>query len=209
MSASTRRADDAVCARAEDGRRRVWAVIPERRKTSGSWGGVAGSTGLCAAGVEMSLIFGLLRSIPRADRTSEGWLAWVWFRAGVFRGEDFGGTEFVPTGRTSVPPAVVIMDSSLEKVDEFMHISRRMRRIALQSAIGGMALSVVGMGLASGGLLAPVAGAVAQEIIDVFAILNALRAAMRPKQLTDFSGATGSAAESVLPQAEASATPVS
>jgi P-type E1-E2 ATPase len=86
---------------------------------------------------------------------------------------------------TTESAGVVIMDSSLEKVDEFMHISRRMRQIALQSAIGGMALSVIGMGMASRGLLAPVAGAVAQEIIDVLAILNALRAAMTPKQLSD------------------------
>lgn len=93
---------------------------------------------------------------------------------------------------TTESAGVVIMDSSLEKVDEFMHISRRMRRIALQSAIGGMALSVIGMGMASGGLLAPVAGAVAQEIIDVLAILNALRAAVKPKQLTDMSGAESS-----------------
>lgn len=87
---------------------------------------------------------------------------------------------------TTESAGVVIMDSSLEKVDEFMHISARMRRIALQSAIGGMALSVVGMALASGGLLSPVAGAVSQEIIDVFAILNALRSAFRPRELTDF-----------------------
>ncbi len=82
------------------------------------------------------------------------------------------------------------MDSSLEKVDEFMHISRRMRRIALQSAIGGMALSVVGMALASGGLLSPVAGALCQEIIDVFAVFNALRAAIRPRELSDFGAVT-------------------
>ena len=61
-----------------------------------------------------------------------------------------------------------------------------MRSIALQSAIGGMALSVIGMALASGGRLSPVAGAVSQEIIDVLAIFNALRAAFRPKTLTDF-----------------------
>jgi hypothetical protein len=54
------------------------------------------------------------------------------------------------------------------------------------------ALSVIGMGMASGGLLAPVAGAVAQEIIDVFAVLNALRAAMKPKQLSDLPGTAGS-----------------
>jgi cation transport ATPase len=68
-----------------------------------------------------------------------------------------------------------------------MHISARMRRIALQSAIGGMALSVLGMLLASGGLLVPVAGAVFQEVIDVLAVLNALRVPIRPRQLTDFS----------------------
>lgn len=92
---------------------------------------------------------------------------------------------------TTESAGVVIMDSSLEKVDEFMHVSRRMRRIVLQSAIGGMALSVVGMALASGGLLSPVAGAVCQEVIDVLAVLNALRAAIRPKDLSDFAeGAT-------------------
>lgn len=88
---------------------------------------------------------------------------------------------------TTESAGVVIMDSSLEKVDEFMHISRRMRKIALQSAIGGMALSMIGMGLASGGLLSPVAGALTQEVIDVLAILNALRAAMKPRHLTDFT----------------------
>jgi P-type E1-E2 ATPase len=92
---------------------------------------------------------------------------------------------------TTESAGVVIMDSSLEKVDEFLHISGRMRRIALQSAIGGMALSGIGMALASVGLLSPVAGALSQEIIDVFAILNALRAAIRPKELSDFGPVTG------------------
>lgn len=91
---------------------------------------------------------------------------------------------------TTESAGVVIMDSSLEKVDEFMHISGRMRRIVLQTAIGGMGLSVIGMALASGGLLSPVAGALTQEIIDVFAVFNALRAALRPKELTDFGPAT-------------------
>ena len=87
---------------------------------------------------------------------------------------------------TTEAAGVVILDSSLEKVDEFMHISQRMRRIALQSAIGGMALSIVGMGFAAVGYLHPVAGAVAQEIIDVFAVLNALRISLPPDSLTDF-----------------------
>ncbi len=87
---------------------------------------------------------------------------------------------------TSQAAGVVIMDSSLAKVDEFMHISRRMRSIALQSAVGGMALSVVGMLIASAGYLPPVAGALAQEVIDVVAVLNALRVAIPPKSLVDF-----------------------
>jgi cation transport ATPase len=80
----------------------------------------------------------------------------------------------------------VIMDSSLSKVDEFLHISHRMRRIALQSAVGGMAASVAGMLAAAAGFLPPVAGAIVQEFIDVAAVANALRVALRPRSLTDF-----------------------
>ena len=87
---------------------------------------------------------------------------------------------------TTEAAGAVILDSSLAKVDELMHISRRMRRIALQSAVGGMALSIVGMGFAACGYLPPVAGAITQEIIDVAAVVNALRVALPPKSLTDF-----------------------
>jgi heavy metal translocating P-type ATPase len=87
---------------------------------------------------------------------------------------------------TSEAAGAVVMDSSLERVDEFLHISRRMRSIALQSALGGMALSLAGMGFAAAGLLPPVAGAIAQEVIDLVAVLNALRVAIPPKSLTDF-----------------------
>ncbi len=87
---------------------------------------------------------------------------------------------------TAEAAGAVIMDSSLRKVDELIHISRRMRRIALQSAVGGMVLSVIGMLFAATGHLPPVAGAIAQELIDVFAVLNALRVAIPPKSLTDF-----------------------
>jgi heavy metal translocating P-type ATPase len=86
---------------------------------------------------------------------------------------------------TSEAAGAVIMDSSLKKVDELLHISRRMRSIALQSAVGGMVLSLVGMALAARGYLPPVAGAIAQEVIDVAAVLNALRAAWPPRTLTD------------------------
>jgi heavy metal translocating P-type ATPase len=80
----------------------------------------------------------------------------------------------------------VIMDSSLQKIDEFLHISRRMRRIALQSAVGGMAFSFGGMLIAAAGYLPPVAGAIVQEVIDVVVILNALRMALPPGRLSDF-----------------------
>ncbi|MGZ8898959.1 MAG: heavy metal translocating P-type ATPase [Limisphaerales bacterium] len=84
---------------------------------------------------------------------------------------------------------VVAMENSLKKVDEFIHISHRMRSIALQSAIGGMILSVVGMGFAATGHLTPVAGAISQEVIDVLAVLNALRAAFPPKPISDLESA--------------------
>jgi P-type E1-E2 ATPase len=87
---------------------------------------------------------------------------------------------------TAEAAGAVMMESSLQKVDEFLHISRRMRSIALQSAIGGMALSLVGMLLAASGYLSPVAGAVAQEVIDVLAVANALRVALLPKTLSDY-----------------------
>lgn len=80
----------------------------------------------------------------------------------------------------------VILDSMLERVDELLHIGRRMRRIALQSAVGGMALSVIGMAAAAAGLLPPVAGALAQEAIDIVAVVNALRAALPPRTLRDY-----------------------
>lgn len=79
----------------------------------------------------------------------------------------------------------VIMANSFETVDEFFHISRRMRRIALQSALGGMFLSCIGMLVAAAGYLPPVAGAITQEVIDIVAILNALRMIIKPKQLSD------------------------
>lgn len=87
---------------------------------------------------------------------------------------------------TSEAARVVIIDSTLSKVDELIHLSYRLRRVALQSAIGGMLLSGVGMVFAAVGLLSPVAGAVAQEVIDLLAVLNALRTARQPAAPTDF-----------------------
>jgi heavy metal translocating P-type ATPase len=87
---------------------------------------------------------------------------------------------------TAGAAGAVVMDTSLKRVDELLHIARRMRRIALQSAVGGMAAGVVGMALAAAGLLPPVSGAVAQEVIDLVAVLNALRAARPGGVLSDY-----------------------
>jgi len=77
----------------------------------------------------------------------------------------------------------VIFETSLRKVDELIHIGRRMKRIALQSAVGGILASFLGMLIAATGHLSPVAGAVTQEVIDVAALLNALRVASSGKEL--------------------------
>lgn len=86
---------------------------------------------------------------------------------------------------TAEAAGAVVMDSSLETVDEFLHISKRMRKIALQSALGGMALSILGMMIAAFGFLPPVAGAISQEVIDVIAIMNSLRTIWKPKNISD------------------------
>jgi len=87
---------------------------------------------------------------------------------------------------TSEAADAVIMEPSLRKVDELIHIALRMRAIAMQSAVGGMALSFVGMAAAVAGYLPPVVGAVAQELIDVAAVLNAVRVAFPRGELADF-----------------------
>ena len=78
------------------------------------------------------------------------------------------------------------MDQALERVDELFHIGRRMRSIALQSAVGGMAASLVGMAFAAAGLLPPTAGALLQEAIDVAAVVNALRVSWLSGPLSDY-----------------------
>jgi heavy metal translocating P-type ATPase len=88
-------------------------------------------------------------------------------------------------GITSEAAGAVIMEHSLEKVDQLIHISESMRKIALQSAIGGMVLSLFGMIFAAIGIISPVQGALLQEIIDVAAILNSLRLAWRESVKTD------------------------
>jgi len=71
---------------------------------------------------------------------------------------------------------VVITVDRLDRLAEALAIARRARRIALESVLAGMGLSLVAMLAAAAGYLPPVAGALLQEAIDVAVILNALRA---------------------------------
>jgi P-type E1-E2 ATPase len=87
---------------------------------------------------------------------------------------------------TAEAAGAVIMDNELSRVDELFHIGERMRSIALQSAVGGMAVSLLAMFVAAAGYLPPVAGALLQELIDIVAVLNALRASFPPATLTDY-----------------------
>ncbi len=71
---------------------------------------------------------------------------------------------------------VVLLVDQLDRVVPAIKIARRSRVIALESVYAGVGLSVVGMIAAALGFIAPVEGAILQEVIDVAVILNALRA---------------------------------
>ncbi|MDA9426317.1 MULTISPECIES: heavy metal translocating P-type ATPase [Bradyrhizobium] len=71
---------------------------------------------------------------------------------------------------------VVILADRLDRVGEAIMIAQRARRIALQSIVVGMGLSLAAMVAATLGWLDPVPAAIVQEVIDVAVILNALRA---------------------------------
>ena len=86
---------------------------------------------------------------------------------------------------TSEAASAVVLDNSLSKVDELFHIGRRMRFVAIESAVGGIVLSLIGVGFAAAGVLPPVAGALTQEVIDLLAIFNAIRTIFPPSVLSD------------------------
>lgn len=71
---------------------------------------------------------------------------------------------------------IVLTADRLDRLADAKLIARRSRRIAVQSAVIGMGLSLVAMGFAAFGLLPPAYGALLQEGIDLAVILNALRA---------------------------------
>ncbi len=75
---------------------------------------------------------------------------------------------------------IVLTVDRLDRLGEAHVLARRTRRIAVQSVVAGMGMSIAGMIAAAFGLLPAVWGALVQEAIDVVVILNALRAARSP-----------------------------
>ncbi len=82
------------------------------------------------------------------------------------------------TASSEAADAVLTVDH-LGRLGEVAALARRTRRIALQSVLAGMGMSLAAMAVAAAGLLPAVWGALLQEGIDVAVILNALRA-LRP-----------------------------
>ncbi len=76
---------------------------------------------------------------------------------------------------------VVVSNDRLDRLADAMEVARRARRIAAQSMLAGIALSLAAMLVAAAGLLPATFGALAQEAIDLVAILNALRAMKAPR----------------------------
>jgi heavy metal translocating P-type ATPase len=79
-------------------------------------------------------------------------------------------------GITAEAADVVILVDDLSRLAEGVRISQRPMRIARQSIWFGLGLSASAAAIAAFGGIAPVQGALLQEIIDVAVILNALRA---------------------------------
>ncbi|NNU79477.1 cadmium-translocating P-type ATPase [Halovulum dunhuangense] len=87
---------------------------------------------------------------------------------------------------------VVLLVDRIDRLRSGIVIARRARRIALESVVAGIGLSVLGMIAAAFGHLTPVQGAVLQEVIDVAVILNALRALrITPPETAPFPGPKG------------------
>jgi P-type E1-E2 ATPase len=83
-------------------------------------------------------------------------------------------------GVTTEAADMVILVDELNRVPVAIRISRRSMRIARESIWAGLALSGLAMAFAAAGNIAPVAGALLQEVIDIAVILNALRASVGP-----------------------------
>jgi heavy metal translocating P-type ATPase len=88
------------------------------------------------------------------------------------------GIAMGSTGATAASETAdaLILVERIDRVADAVEIGRRSLFIARQSVLGGIGLSLVAMVFAGLGFIAPVGGALLQEVVDVAVILNALRA---------------------------------
>lgn len=86
----------------------------------------------------------------------------------------FSGTE---NSASIDAAAVAILSRNIDRVQSILTIANDATRIAKESILWGIGLSIVGMLFAAFGYIPPVTGAILQEGIDVTVILNALRSA--------------------------------
>ncbi|MGK7222406.1 heavy metal translocating P-type ATPase [Kocuria flava] len=77
---------------------------------------------------------------------------------------------------------VVVLTEDLSRTAAAVRIGRRTMQVALQSIWLGIALSVALMLVAATGVLPAILGALSQEVVDLLAILNALRALRGPRR---------------------------
>jgi P-type E1-E2 ATPase len=80
-------------------------------------------------------------------------------------------------GVTAETADAVILVDDVSRVADAVAIGQRTMRVARQSVGWGLGLSAAAMVVAAAGYLAPAAGALVQEAIDIAVILNAVRAA--------------------------------
>jgi heavy metal translocating P-type ATPase len=85
-------------------------------------------------------------------------------------------------GVTAEAADLVILVDDLGRVPEAIRISRHSMKIARESVWAGLGLSGIAMLFAAAGKIAPVPGALLQEVIDIAVIINALRASAGPRR---------------------------
>jgi len=94
------------------------------------------------------------------------------------------GVAMGARGATAASEAadVVIVEDSIDRLTMAIQIAKRSREKALQAAGVGMGLSLIMMTFGGAGLITPGEGAIAQEVIDVIAILWALTSLLADKE---------------------------
>jgi heavy metal translocating P-type ATPase len=76
---------------------------------------------------------------------------------------------------------VVLLVDRIDRLADAIGVAHRSARIAVQSVLVGLGLSILAMIAAALGYLPPLQGALLQEVIDIAVILNALRALRGPE----------------------------